>query len=156
MFKADVPNSKMFKGWTVNDVAVTNETKDAEGRSMAHYLADSLTVNGLSDTMNVSVELEDYVGYPLPSAPDAADYTISVDGDSILPGGASREGEVRDRGDVTFTMTPKASENDKIIRIMGLCMDGYDFTGGGWGGRSAPPRRRTARSRRMVTAIRLR
>ncbi len=111
----------MLAGWEVstdggrNYTAVTRDNMAAFGISMSHPLATVLTVDNLGSSLKVRASYQAYVGYTLPTG--GADYTVQVD--SLSPSDTQPEDQVRQGGDVRFTVAPVAGKTLSQLTVNG-------------------------------------
>ena len=103
----------MVKAWTVNGVVQEN-------------LSNTLTIENLSEATTVTVEFEPLVLRTIPG--DGTGYTIS----SIVktPSDYGKANQIRDRGTVTFTVTPEGGKYLTKLTVNGTDCLASTGTGG--------------------------
>ena len=123
VFTATPSNNNMVAEWKINDETVTRDNMKTLGVKMSqdHYLSNTLTIENLDKAVTVKVKFKTYHGYAIPK--NQTGYVIEIPATRI-PNDTVPTTEIRDNGDLTFTVKPK--DEDHYMTIGTLIVNGYD------------------------------
>ena len=128
VFTAQPDNGYMTAQWEVSTdggqhyTTVTKDNMTELGVKMVHPLSNVLTVENLNRSLTVRASFETYKGYDIPA--DGTGYVVS--GVTRLPDDTAPDTQIRDGGDVTFTVG--LTGDYSMIGI--LTINGYDCIAG--------------------------
>ncbi len=123
VFTAAPSNNNMVAEWKINDETVTRDNMKTLGVKMSqdHYLSNTLTIESLDKAVTVKVKFKTYHGYTIPQ--NQTGYVIETPATRI-PNDTQPTTEIRDNGDLTFTVKPDGSAH--YMTIGTLIVNGYD------------------------------
>lgn len=117
----------MVAQWTVNGTPVTRDNMAQLGVTLEHYLSNTLTVESLSKAMNIQVSFTAYTAFAIPG--NGTGYTVEPGTrNPAEPYAGAPAGEVRENGDVSFTVRPNTDSD--YITVTKLIINGYDCIAG--------------------------
>ena len=111
----------MVEEWIVDNTPVTRTNMTELGVKMDHYLSNTLTIESLDKAVTVKVKFKTYHGYKIPQ--NQTGYVIETPATRI-PNDTVPTTEIRDNGDLTFTVKPDGSAH--YMTIGTLVVNGYD------------------------------
>ena len=111
----------MVEEWIVDNTPVTRTNMTELGVKMDHYLSNTLTIESLNKAVTVKVKFKTYHGYTIPQ--NQTGYVIETPATRV-PNDTQPTTEIRDNGDLTFTVKPNGE--DHYMTIGTLIVNGYD------------------------------
>ena len=123
VFTATPSNNNMVAEWKINDETVTRDNMKTLGVKMSqdHYLSNTLTIENLDKAVTVKVKFKTYHGYTIPQ--NQTGYVIETPATRV-PNDTQPPTEIRDNGDLTFTVKPDGTKH--YMTIGTLVINGYD------------------------------
>lgn len=103
-FVATPASNYMVKQWTIN------------GQEMEGNITNTMTIDSLGQNITVAVEFEEYKGFEIPAGGQG--YTVTIDERTPAETyDGSPENQIRQGGDVTFTVVPEPDNAIKTVIV---------------------------------------